>query len=146
MEVLPSRQNRPFFVTAYIYYVELRRSLIGPSSSLDIMPLSTLKAVGIPQERIVKQPVEVLGFLEAAHLSIFVTLTSTWALGLSKCNSIQCYWCVDLLLVAAGVTLDPQAQKLSSLCTINAWRPPGEVIRFMSIHLDVNFSRTKPIS
>lgn len=62
MEVLPSRQNRPFFVTAYIYYVELRRSLIGPSSSLDIMPLSTLKGVGIPQERIVKQPVEVLGF------------------------------------------------------------------------------------
>lgn len=49
-------------MAAYIYDVELRRALIDPSSSTDTMPLSTIEAIGTPEERNVEQLIDVSGF------------------------------------------------------------------------------------
>lgn len=51
--ILPSHQNRPLYVTAYIRDMELRCAVIDLSSLLNIMPLSTLEAIGIPRDRII---------------------------------------------------------------------------------------------
>lgn len=58
-QVAPSHHNRSLYVTASIRNFKLRRTMVDPGSSLNIIPLSTLKAVGILRERIAKQHVEV---------------------------------------------------------------------------------------
>lgn len=57
------------YVTAHIRNVELRLAMLDPGSSLDIMPLSTLEAEGIPRDTFFKQPVEVSSFRGNASLA-----------------------------------------------------------------------------
>lgn len=46
---LPSTHNRPLYVTASGNGVELKRAMLDPGSSINIISLSTLDAVGVPQ-------------------------------------------------------------------------------------------------
>lgn len=46
-QILPSHHNMPFYVTVSIHAVELKCTLIDPSSFFNIMPLLMLKEVGI---------------------------------------------------------------------------------------------------
>lgn len=49
-------------VTTGVKWVELKRAMIEKGSSLNIIPLSALDAVGIPRDKITKQLVEVSSF------------------------------------------------------------------------------------
>lgn len=61
----------------HIYDVKLRRVVVS-RLLVNIMPLSTLKAVGILRERLVKQPVQVLGFRGNASFNVdFINLNLT---------------------------------------------------------------------
>lgn len=61
---------------ASICEVELKLAMVDLDSSLNIMPLSTLDAVGIPQDRIFKQRSRCQD-LEVTHLLLLVSLTSS---------------------------------------------------------------------
>lgn len=62
--------NKPLYITTFFIDEESRRGLVDQGSSLDIMPLSILKEVGIPQEDVVKQPIEISGFGADALLTL----------------------------------------------------------------------------
>jgi len=51
MEVQYPDHKRPLYVPAMINEVHVRRALVDTSSSLNILPLSTLVAVGISQKK-----------------------------------------------------------------------------------------------
>lgn len=57
----------------YVHNVELRRMLFDSGSSLNISPLSTLQAVGIPLDRIIEQLIEVSVFGDSVSFSIGYT-------------------------------------------------------------------------
>lgn len=59
---LPSLQNRPLYVTASIREVKLRRVVIDTGSSLNIISLSVPGEVGVPRDKITRQPIVVSGF------------------------------------------------------------------------------------
>lgn len=48
---LPSNHNRPLYMTASVNRVELKRAILDPESSINIISLLTLEAVGIPKRR-----------------------------------------------------------------------------------------------
>lgn len=52
-QILPSHLNQPLYYTSYIHDMELKHAFVNPNSSSNIIPLSKLKVVGIPQGRIV---------------------------------------------------------------------------------------------
>lgn len=54
----PSSHHRPVYVTASINGVELKWAMLNLGSSLNIVSLSILDAVGIPRERITRQLIE----------------------------------------------------------------------------------------
>lgn len=59
---LPTNHNRPLYVIANVNGVELRRAMLDPGSSINIISLSTLDAVGVPRDNIIRQPIEVSSF------------------------------------------------------------------------------------
>ncbi|KAH7847621.1 hypothetical protein Vadar_028272 [Vaccinium darrowii] len=59
---VPFPHNRPLFVTAYINGVELKRAFLDGGASINIMPLETLKKLDIPEPRIIKSLVGIVGF------------------------------------------------------------------------------------
>lgn len=54
--------NRSFYLTALVNGSEVKRALVDGGSSINVMPLETMKAARIPQERIIKQVIEIAGF------------------------------------------------------------------------------------
>lgn len=59
---VPFPHNRPLFVTAYINGMELKRAFLDGGASINIMPLETLKRLNIPEPRIIKSLVGIVGF------------------------------------------------------------------------------------
>ena len=62
MEVQHPDHSKPLYVTTQINDVHIRRALVNTGASLNLIPTSTLKAVGIPLSRIAEAPIEVFGF------------------------------------------------------------------------------------
>ncbi|KAK9943691.1 hypothetical protein M0R45_009292 [Rubus argutus] len=54
--------RRPLYLEAQVNGVFIRRALVDTGSSVNIVPLSVLKAAGIPTSRIVKSAVTISGF------------------------------------------------------------------------------------
>ena len=63
MEVQHSNHSKRLYIAAYINDVHIRRALVNTGVSLNLIPASTLKAVGIPLSRIAGAPIEVFGFV-----------------------------------------------------------------------------------
>lgn len=42
--------------------MELRRAFLDGGASINLMPLTTFRAIGIPENRIVKAPIAITGF------------------------------------------------------------------------------------
>lgn len=61
-QILPSHHNKALYVITSVYYVELKRAMVDRGYSLNIMPLSMLEVVGIPESKIIDQSIEILGF------------------------------------------------------------------------------------
>lgn len=129
-QIVLSHGNKPLYVTAYICDIKLSRKMVDPSSSLNIMPLSMLKVVGVPQER--HRTVHQCQVSKATHRSLLATLTLTWLSGLCKqvLNSM-------LLMLEPPVTCycgdyRSTGTKLSLSRNTNAWKTSGETKRFMS--------------
>lgn len=59
---VPIQHNQPLYVTARVRDTEMRRVLIDAGSSLNIISLDILDDIGIPREKIQKQPFEVSSF------------------------------------------------------------------------------------
>lgn len=77
-KVVSGHHNRQLHVTASIYNIEQSHTLINPGSSLNIIPLSTLKAVRTLRDRIIRQHVEVSGFGGIASFTFgFINLDLT---------------------------------------------------------------------
>lgn len=58
--------------------VELKRAMLDPGSSINIISLSTLDAVGVSREKIVRQPIEVSSFKgNKTSTIVFVSLDMT---------------------------------------------------------------------
>lgn len=61
--------KQAIYLTSYVRGIELRRSLIDQGSLLNIIPLSTLLAMGVLRNRL-EQPIVVLGFGGSAPFSL----------------------------------------------------------------------------
>lgn len=116
-QVVSSHHNRPLYLTAYIHNVELWR-IMDLASSLNIMPFSTLEMMEIPQDRVVKQLVNMLSFGGNASFPLsFSNLDLTVAPMKQSTNSQQilCNWCPNLLSFAAREVLNPYTLSCSSM-------------------------------
>ena len=54
--------NRPLYVTAVINGIEVRRAFIDNGASVNIMPYTMFKRLGLPEKKIVKEQTNITGF------------------------------------------------------------------------------------
>ena len=59
---VPFFHNRPLYVMATVNSHEFTRALLDGGASVNVMPLSSFYACGIPKGRLVKSPIDVHGF------------------------------------------------------------------------------------
>lgn len=59
---ITSHHNPLLYVTAKVRDVKLKRAMLDHGSSLNIISLPILDAMGVPRENITRQPIEVSGF------------------------------------------------------------------------------------
>uniref|UniRef100_A0A2N9G962 Uncharacterized protein n=1 Tax=Fagus sylvatica TaxID=28930 RepID=A0A2N9G962_FAGSY len=62
MEVQYPDHRRPLYLSAVVKDVQVRRALVDTGSCLNLIPLSTLQAANVPQQKIQGSPMEVTGF------------------------------------------------------------------------------------
>ena len=62
MEVEHPDHRRPLYLMATINGVQVRKALVETRASLNLIALSTLKAVGLTGRRILGAPIEITGF------------------------------------------------------------------------------------
>ena len=62
MEIEHPDHRRPFYLMATINGVQIRRALVDTGALLNLIALSTLKAVGLVNRRILGAPMEITGF------------------------------------------------------------------------------------
>ncbi|GLU03804.1 hypothetical protein SLE2022_209820 [Rubroshorea leprosula] len=62
MEASYLEHRKPIYLSAQINFVGVRHALVDAGSSLNLVPLSTIIARGIPQRRIVKSSLSIVGF------------------------------------------------------------------------------------
>ena len=62
MEVQYPDHRRPLYLSAVVKDVQVRRALVDTGSCLNLIPLSTLQAAKVPQQKIQGSPMEVTGF------------------------------------------------------------------------------------
>lgn len=85
--------TRSFYVTASVNGVELQSAMLDWGSSINIISLAVLDAVGIPREWITRQPVKVSSFRGHITFSVgFVNLDITIGLTrtIRKLQVIKC--------------------------------------------------------
>lgn len=58
MEVGYSNHNRPFYLAASINQILIKRALVDTGTSINLVPFSTLQAIGIPKNKIQGYPHE----------------------------------------------------------------------------------------
>lgn len=75
---LPITHSRLLYITVSVNEVELKRAMLDPSSSIKIVSLSTLDAVGIPRDKIIRQPIKLSSFRgNKIFIIVFVNLDLT---------------------------------------------------------------------
>uniref|UniRef100_A0A2N9F487 Uncharacterized protein n=1 Tax=Fagus sylvatica TaxID=28930 RepID=A0A2N9F487_FAGSY len=62
MEVQYPDHRRPLYLSTVVKDVQVRRALVDIGSCLNLIPLSTLQAASVPQQKIQGSPMEVTGF------------------------------------------------------------------------------------
>ena len=62
MEVGYPDHRRPLYLAASINQIPIKRALVDTGASVNLIPLSTLQAVGISERKIQGCPMEVTGF------------------------------------------------------------------------------------
>ena len=62
MEVEHPDHRRPLYLLATINSVQIRKALVNTGASLNLIALSTLKAMGLASKRILGSPKEIIGF------------------------------------------------------------------------------------
>ena len=62
MEIEHPNHHRPLYLMATINGVQIRRALVDTEVSLNLIALSTLEAVGLVDRRILRAPIEIMGF------------------------------------------------------------------------------------
>ena len=62
MEVQYPDHRRPFYLSVVVKDVQVRRALVDTGSCLNFIPLSTLQAAHVPQQKIQGSPMEITGF------------------------------------------------------------------------------------
>ena len=62
MEVGYSDHRRPFYLTAFINQIPIKRALVNTGTSVNLIPLSTLQAIEIPKSKIQGCQMKVMGF------------------------------------------------------------------------------------
>ena len=67
MEVEHLDHHRPLYLTVTINGVQIRRALVDTGSSLDLLALSILEAMGLTGKRILGAPMEIIGFGRSAE-------------------------------------------------------------------------------
>ncbi|EXB67552.1 hypothetical protein L484_006001 [Morus notabilis] len=70
MEVANPDHKRPMYLEVQINDVHVRRVLVDIGSSVDVIPLATLTAAGIPCKRITKVEGQIVGFRNSTEMSI----------------------------------------------------------------------------
>ena len=77
MEVGYRDHRRPFYLAASINQIPIKKALVDTSASVNLIPLSTLQAVGISERKIQGCPMEVIGFggrgeYTAGHIQLWL--------------------------------------------------------------------------
>ena len=77
MEVGYPDHRRPFYLAASINQIPIKKALVDTSASVNLIPLSTLQAVGISERKIQGCPMEVIGFggrgeYTAGHIQLWL--------------------------------------------------------------------------
>ena len=62
MEVEHLEHRRPLYLMATINGIQIRRALVDTGASLNLLALSTLEAMGLVDKRILRAPMEIIGF------------------------------------------------------------------------------------
>lgn len=75
---LPTSHNQSLYITTNMNVVKLKRVMIDPESSINIIFLLVLDAVGISRDKVVRQPIEESSFRGHRTFTIgFVSLDQT---------------------------------------------------------------------
>ena len=53
--------NRPLYLTTFLGASQIKKALVDTSASTNILPLPTFDALGISRERIIPEPLQVVG-------------------------------------------------------------------------------------
>ena len=77
MEVGYPEHRRPLYLAAFINQIPIKRALVDIGASVNLIPLSTLQAVGILERKIQGCPMEVTGFggrgeYTAGHIQLWL--------------------------------------------------------------------------
>ena len=77
MEVGYPDQRRPLYLAASINQTPIKKALVDTGASINLIPLSTLQAVGISERKIQGCPMEVIGFggrseYTAGHIQLWL--------------------------------------------------------------------------
>lgn len=75
MQDIHDHHNWSLYVTASVRDVDLICVMVDPGSSVNVIPLSILKTVGVPRDGITKQHIKVASFEGSSH-SLLTLLTS----------------------------------------------------------------------
>jgi len=70
MEVQHPYHSKPLYVVAQINDVHIRKALVDTGTSLNLVPSSKFKVVGIPLSKIARASIEVFGFVGIHEYSI----------------------------------------------------------------------------
>ncbi|GKU96154.1 hypothetical protein SLEP1_g9424 [Rubroshorea leprosula] len=81
MKVPYPDHRKPLYLFALINSIGVKRALVNTRSSLNLVLLSTIIAVGIPQRRIVKSPLSIVGF-SSSTMHEMVPIASSVAMSL----------------------------------------------------------------
>ena len=80
--------KRPLYIIAFLVASYIKRPLVDTSASTNILPLLTLDALGIPRERIIREPLQLSG-IGMLHQCTFGHVSLDLRVGSIRARTIQ---------------------------------------------------------
>lgn len=94
-----SHHKRPLYVTAKVRDLESKKAMLDQVSSLNIISLSVLDAIGVSTQ-LKCQDLEVVEHIQWDYKHWPDSMID------SRCSSIPCHWRLDFLMLVAWTNLD----------------------------------------
>lgn len=111
---VPTQHNRPFYITAKVRDVQLKSVLLDAGSSLIIIQLDVLDDIGVPSEKIQRQPFEISSFNGNRTYTNWFDKPRSPSRTNPSCTSLPCDKLSNVLSSFTRATLDHRYKALPS--------------------------------